>query len=47
MFINDLLKDVQEAGLGIEVSSGKKMLFADDFVGVSESRKSLQKLIYG
>ena len=42
------MKDVEEAGLGIEISSGKRMggmLFADDFVGVSESRESLQKLI--
>ena len=41
VFINGLLKDVEEAGLGIEISSGKRMggmLFADDFVGVSESR---------
>ena len=48
VFINDLLKDVEEAGLGIEISNGKRMggmLFADDFVGVSESRESLQKLI--
>ena len=45
VFINGLLK---EAGLGIEISNGKtmgRMLFADDFVGVSESRESLQKLI--
>ena len=48
MLINDSLKDVEEAGLGIEVSSGKRiggMLCADDFEGVSESRESLQKLI--
>ena len=41
VFINGLLKDVEEAGLG---SNGKRMggmLFADDFVGVSESRESL------
>ena len=53
VFINDLLKALEEAGLGIEISSGKRiggMLFADDFVGVSESRESLQKLfdvVYG
>ena len=37
-FINGLLKAVEEAGLGIEISSGRmgEMLFADDFVGVSE-----------
>ena len=45
-FIFSMYKDVEEAGLGIEISSGKSMLFADDFVGVSESRESLQKLIY-
>ena len=44
VFINGILKDVEEAGLGIEISNGKRtggMLFADDFVGVSESRESL------
>ena len=50
VFINDLLKDVEQAELGIQLSSGKRvggMLFADDFVGVSDSRESLQKLIDG
>ena len=48
LFVNDLLKDVEQAELGIQFSSGKRvggMLFADDFVGVSDSRESLQKLI--
>ena len=48
LFINDMLKVVQQAKLGVQLSSGKKitgMLFADDFVGVSESKESLQKLI--
>ena len=48
VFINSLLKDVEEAGFGIEISNGKRlggMLFADYFVGVSESRESLQKLL--
>ena len=48
VFINDLLKDVEQAELGIQLSSGKRvggMLFADDFVGVSDSRECLQKLI--
>ena len=48
VFINDLLKDVEQAELGIQLSSGKRvggMLFADDFVGDSDSRESLQKLI--
>ena len=33
-----LIKEVDQAELGVELSSGKKiggMLFADDFVGVS------------
>ena len=48
VFINDLLKEVENAKLGIELNNGKTisgMLFADDFVGVSESRDNLQKLI--
>ena len=48
VFINDLLKDIEQAELGIQLSSGKKVggtLFADDFVRVSNSRESLQKLI--
>ena len=48
VFINDLLKDVEQAELRIQLSSGKRvggMLFADDFVGVSDSRESLQKFI--
>ena len=38
VFINDLLKEVEQAELGIQLHSGKtfgRMLFADDFVGVS------------
>ena len=45
VFINNLLKEVEEAELGIQLSSGKivgGMLFADDFVGVSDSKESLQ-----
>ena len=48
VFINDLLKEVKQAELGIQLSSGKTvggMLFADDFLGVSDSKESLQKLI--
>ena len=44
-FINEV---VEQAKLGVQLSSGKKiggMLFADDFVGVSDSKESLQKLI--
>ena len=47
VFINDLLKDVEQAELGIQLSSGKRvggMLFADDFVGVSNSRESCRNL---
>ena len=38
VFINDLLKEVEQVELGIQLSSGKTiggMLFADDFVGVT------------
>ena len=47
-FINNLLKEVEQAELGVQLSSGKKiegMLFADDLAGVSDSNESLQKLI--
>ena len=48
VFINDLLNYVEQAELGIQLSSGKRfggMLFANDFVDVSDSMESLQKLI--
>ena len=48
VFINGLLKEVEQAELGIELSNGARiggMLFADDFVGVSDSGEVLQKLI--
>ena len=48
VFINDLLKEVEQTVLGIQLSSGKTvggMLFADDFVGISDSKESLQKPI--
>ena len=41
VFINDLLKEVEQTGLGIQLSSGKTvggMLFAADFVGTVEPR---------
>ena len=44
IFVNDLLKEVEQTGLGIQLSSGKTvggMLFADDFVGISDSKESL------
>ena len=48
VFVNDLLKQVEQTGLGIQLSSGKTvggMLFSDDFVGISDSKESLQKLL--
>ena len=49
LFINDLLNEVEHyTGLRIQLSSGKTvggMLFADDFVGISDSKESLQKLL--
>ena len=47
VFINDLLKEVEQTGFGIQLSSGKTVggMFADDFVGISDSKESLQKLL--
>ena len=48
VFINDLLVEVQETGLGIQLNGGSSiggLLFADDFVGITDSREKLQKLI--
>ena len=48
VFINGLLVAVEQAGLGTELSDGGKvggLLFADDFVGVSESGEQLQRVI--
>ena len=48
VFVNDMLKEVEQTGLGIQLSSGKTvggMLFADDFVGIIDSKESLQKLL--
>ena len=48
IFINDLLKEVEHTELGIELNNGKRiggLLFADDFVGVSDSKEDLQRLI--
>ena len=45
---NDLLKEVEEAGVGVQLCKDRSMtgmLFADDFVGISDSRENLQKLI--
>ena len=43
VFINGLLREVEEAEIGIDLLGG--LLFADDFVGVSESNDQLQTLI--
>ena len=48
VFVNGLLKEVEQAGLRVELSDGSTvggMLFADDFVGVSNSEGELQRLI--
>ena len=48
VFINDLLREVEEAGLGVQHCNGKsigEMLFADEFFGVSDSKEKLWKLI--
>ena len=48
VFINDLLIEVEKAGLGVQLNNGKSigdLLFTDDFVGMSDSRENLQKLI--
>ena len=48
VFINDLLIEVEKAGLGVQLNNGKSiggLLFADDFVGMNDSRENLQKLI--
>ena len=42
------LEEVQKAELGIHLGEGGRiggMLFADDFVGLSDSKEQLQKLI--
>ena len=48
IFINGLLREVEEAEIGIDLSSGGRLgglLFSDDFVGVSKSKDQLQTLI--
>ena len=43
-----MLKEVEQAEFEVQLSSGKKiggMLFTGDFVGVSDSKESLQRLI--
>ena len=41
-------KKVEKAGLGVQLNNGKSiggLLFADDFVGMSDSSENLQKFI--
>ena len=46
IFINDLLIEVEKAGLGVQLNSGKIIGgFVDDFVCMSDSSENLQKLI--
>ena len=43
--LSGLLKEVEESGVGVQLSNGKSiaaMLFADDFVGVSYSQTLLK-----
>ena len=47
VFINDLLKEVEKAELGIQFGEGGRiggMLFADDFVGLMIQRSSYRSL---
>ena len=44
VFINDLLIEVEKAGLGVQLKGIGSLLFADDFVGMSDSRENLQQL---
>ena len=47
VFINDLLREVEEAGLRVQLCNGKSiggMLFADDFVRVSDSKENYRSL---
>ena len=50
VFISDLLEEIDRAqiSIGIQLKSGNKvggLLFADDFVGITESSENLQQLI--
>ena len=48
VFISDLLEEIDRGQIGIQLKSGNKvggLLFADDFVGITESSKILQCLI--
>ena len=50
VFISDLLEEIDRAQIGIQLKSGNKvyvggLLFADDFVGITESSENLQQQI--
>ena len=48
VFISDLLEEIDRAQISIQLKSGNKvggLLFADDFVGITESSENLQQLI--
>ena len=48
VFVSDLLEEIDRAQIGIQLKSGNKvggLLFADDFVGITESSDTLQQLI--
>ena len=48
VFINDLLVEVEEAGLEVQLNIGKSiagLLFVDDFVGISESSENFRSLL--
>ena len=44
VFINDQLIEVEEAGLGVQLNIAG-LLFADDFVGISNSNDNLHNLL--
>ena len=49
VFISDLLEEIDRAQIGIQLKSCNKvgsLLFADDFVGITESSENLQQQIY-
>ena len=45
VFINELLQEVEKAGLGTDKTNIAGLLLADDFVNVSKSCEDLQKVI--
>ena len=48
VFISDLLVEIDGAQIGIQLKSDNKvggLLFADDFIGITESSENLQQLI--